>query len=159
MNIYPDFDSLSGITDPATIAGALLTFVIHRRRPHADRLRHRMGHGHSPRQLHHRQQGPNRNPRRPRRGDPRRRRSRLAQLASGPRSYYFLVYSQFLLVAAVAAGNASPQNPVSSIDQRGKRNRSVASTAIPMSFPRPSMTPTRNDLMDSSPISLRSFRA
>ena len=49
-------------------------------------LRHRMGHSHSPRQLHHRQQEPNRNPRRPRRSDPCRRRSRLAQLAHQLRS-------------------------------------------------------------------------
>lgn len=28
MNIYPDFDSLSGIGDLATIAGALLTLVL-----------------------------------------------------------------------------------------------------------------------------------
>lgn len=28
MNIYPDFDSLSGIADLATIAGALLTLVL-----------------------------------------------------------------------------------------------------------------------------------
>ena len=38
------------------------------------------------RQLHHRQQEPNRNPRRPRRSDPCRRRSRLAQLAHQLRS-------------------------------------------------------------------------